>query len=62
MQGSAIRRIGYERWLRNLAVGLGMLLHLPKSLRPCGPGDESSSELVKEHIDWALARHERLAA
>jgi epoxyqueuosine reductase len=62
MQGSAIRRIGYERWLRNLAVGLGNAPTSPEVVRALVSRKENSSPLVKEHIDWALARHERLAA
>ena len=54
--GSAILRIGYERWLRNLAVGLG---NAPRSERAAAAlrsraGD--SSELVREHVAWALER------
>jgi epoxyqueuosine reductase len=57
MAGSAIRRIGYERWLRNLAVGLG---NAPTTERVIGAlkaraGDASA--LVREHVGWALARH-----
>jgi len=57
MAGSAIRRIGYERWLRNLAVGLG---NAPTTERVVGAlkaraGD--ASVLVREHVVWALARH-----
>jgi len=57
MAGSAIRRIGYERWLRNLAVGLG---NAPTTERVVGAlkaraGDASG--LVREHVIWALARH-----
>ena len=62
MQGSAIRRIGYERWLRNLAVGLG---NAPKSddvVKALNSRKDHSSPLVREHVEWALARHERLAA
>ncbi len=62
MQGSAIRRIGYERWLRNLAVGLGNAPTSPDVVKALVARKENSSPLVKEHIDWALARHERLAA
>lgn len=57
-EGSAIRRIGYERWRRNLAVGLGNALHatgdagLADALRGAAA---SASPLVREHIDWALA-------
>lgn len=61
-EGSAIRRIGHERWLRNVAVGLGnALTHLPnhslarnsiqQALINCLP---EVSPLVAEHIHWAL--------
>ena len=56
-EGSAIRRIGWERWRRNLAVGLGNALRasgdgrIAEALR-CARG--AASELVREHIDWAL--------
>jgi epoxyqueuosine reductase len=62
MQGSAIRRIGHERWLRNLAVGLGNAA--TGGLR--GDADlvaalrarlAHPSALVREHVLWALARH-----
>ncbi|QEA40500.1 tRNA epoxyqueuosine(34) reductase QueG [Pistricoccus aurantiacus] len=54
--GSAIRRIGYERWLRNLAVGLGnapwsAALEAALKARLAYPSD-----LVREHVRWALAR------
>jgi len=62
MQGSAIRRIGYERWLRNLAVGLGNAPTSPAVVDALVSRRKNSSPLVKEHIEWALARHERLAA
>ena len=58
MAGSAIRRIGYERWLRNLAVGLGNAAkseNIVAALR--GRADDASS-LVREHVAWALGRHE----
>lgn len=53
-EGSAIRRIGYERWLRNLAVGLG---NGPKSeAAKAGLKSrlEHPSPLVQEHVRWAL--------
>jgi epoxyqueuosine reductase len=62
MQGSAIRRIGYERWLRNLAVGLGNAPTSPEVVQALNARKDGASPLVKEHIEWALARHERLAA
>ena len=62
MQGSAIRRIGYERWLRNLAVGLGNAATSPAVISALKLRMDDKSPLVKEHVLWALARHERLAA
>ncbi|HEY1102842.1 MAG TPA: 4Fe-4S double cluster binding domain-containing protein, partial [Burkholderiaceae bacterium] len=62
-EGSAIRRIGHERWLRNISVALG------NALRAVGGGDTQSgvplraalqaraghsSALVREHVAWAL--------
>ncbi|MBZ9557431.1 MULTISPECIES: tRNA epoxyqueuosine(34) reductase QueG [unclassified Modicisalibacter] len=58
-QGSAIRRIGYERWLRNLAVGLG---NAPWSRAVEGALHARlayPSELVREHVRWALDRQHR---
>ncbi|GAB7521161.1 tRNA epoxyqueuosine(34) reductase QueG [Paraburkholderia sp. 2C] len=64
MQGSAIRRIGYECWLRNLAVGMGNALRAdPATLAPharAGIVDalrgrvDDPSPLVREHVQWAL--------
>jgi epoxyqueuosine reductase len=62
MQGSAIYRIGYERWVRNIVVALGNLLRAPS----CDDAMRqqviillenrklSTSDLVIEHINWAL--------
>lgn len=62
LRGSPIRRIGYERWLRNLAVGLGNAPSSPEVVAALKARREQASELVREHIDWALERHARLAA
>jgi epoxyqueuosine reductase len=62
MRGSAIRRIGYERWLRNLAVGLGNAPTSDEVLKALRSRSDHSSALVREHVQWALSRHERLAA
>jgi epoxyqueuosine reductase len=62
MQGSPIRRIGYERWLRNLAVGLGNAPTSPAVVEALRARASHSSALVREHVRWALARHERVAA
>jgi epoxyqueuosine reductase len=61
-EGSAIRRIGYERWLRNIAVALGNA--------PAGAATEAALEgrrddpsaLVREHVEWALGEQRRRAA
>ena len=55
--GSAIRRIGYERWLRNLAVGLGNASSSPAVIAALRRRAEHPSALVREHVAWALARH-----
>ena len=62
LQGSPIRRIGYERWLRNLAVGLGNAPSTPAVIAALQSKRGYPSELVREHIEWALKRHERVAA
>ncbi|MDH5599721.1 MAG: tRNA epoxyqueuosine(34) reductase QueG [Gammaproteobacteria bacterium] len=61
-EGTAIRRIGHERWLRNIAVALGnaessekIILALESRLKGCSEND--CSGLVKEHIEWALQQH-----
>ena len=58
MRGSAIRRIGYERWLRNLAVGLGNAPGSPEVLAALRARAAHPSALVREHVSWALSRHE----
>ena len=62
LRGSPIRRIGYERWLRNLAVGLGNAPATPEITGALRARENHPSELVREHVRWALARHERVAA
>ena len=58
MRGSAIRRIGYARWLRNLAVGLGNAPTSAPVIEALERRREHPSPLVREHVEWALARHE----
>ena len=55
--GSAIRRIGYERWLRNLAVGLGNAPRDPAIVAALDARADDPSPLVREHVAWALAQH-----
>jgi epoxyqueuosine reductase len=58
MEGSAIRRIGYERWSRNLAVGLGNAPHDASIVAALAARADDPSPLVREHVAWALAQHE----
>ena len=54
--GSAIRRIGYERWLRNVAVALGNAPATPEVTAALGSRRDHASPLVREHVGWALDR------
>ncbi len=58
-EGSAIRRIGHQRWLRNVAVALGNApksAHVVEALKAML---DQSSEVVKEHVLWALVQQNR---
>lgn len=55
MEGSAIRRIGYDCWLRNIAVALGNAPFSDAILHALHTRREHASELVKEHVEWAIA-------
>ncbi|MCC6210641.1 MAG: tRNA epoxyqueuosine(34) reductase QueG [Burkholderiales bacterium] len=57
LRGSPIRRIGYERWLRNLAVGLGNAPTSPAVIGALQKKRHHPSPLVREHVAWALSRH-----
>ena len=61
--GSAIARIGYRRWRRNLAVALGNAARVEAGLRPAivqalRQARPQADALVREHVDWALAQAE----
>ena len=65
-QGSAIRRIGHARWLRNLAVGLGNALRQPLSnldrraiLQALQARRGHCTDMVNRHIEWALAQDQK---
>ena len=55
--GSAIRRIGYECWLRNVAVALGNAPTSEAVVNALNRRKNHPSALVREHVNWALARH-----
>lgn len=57
LEGSAIRRIGHERWLRNLAVGLGNAPTSPRVVAALQSRRDHPSALVRRHVEWALSRH-----
>ncbi len=59
-EGSAIRRIGYERWLRNIAVALGNAPRTVEVVAALESRREHASELVREHVVWALEHLSRL--
>ncbi|ARS51658.1 tRNA epoxyqueuosine(34) reductase QueG [Kushneria konosiri] len=55
-QGSAIRRLGYERWLRNLAVGLGNAPFSEEIVSALKARLAWPSDMVREHVRWALSQ------
>jgi epoxyqueuosine reductase len=57
LEGSAIRRIGHERWLRNIAVALGNAPSSPAVVAALQSRRDDPSPLLREHVGWALARH-----
>ena len=59
-EGSAIRRAGYEGWLRNIAIGLGNAPSDEKIINALKTNRDNCSDMVKEHIDWALAQQQNL--
>ena len=58
-EGSAIRRIGYEQWLRNIAVALGNARSTPELVAALKSRQHGSTAQLTEHIEWALAQHEQ---
>ncbi|WP_413624036.1 tRNA epoxyqueuosine(34) reductase QueG [Luteibacter sp. Lutesp34] len=56
-EGMAIRRTGYEGWLRNLAVGLGNAPTSDEVVTALRARADHPSEMVQEHVAWALSRH-----
>ena len=54
LAGSAIHRIGYAQWLRNIAVGLGNAKHSAAVINALESRLNDESALVREHVQWAL--------
>jgi epoxyqueuosine reductase len=55
-EGSAIRRIGYERWLRNIAVALGNAPPSGEVMSALESRRDHENAVVREHVGWALAK------
>ena len=56
-EGSPIRRAGYESWLRNIAIGLGNAKTSEDILGALNLRKNDPSEIVREHVLWAINRH-----
>lgn len=61
-EGSAIRRIGYECWLRNIAVALGNAPSSDRVIDALSARLTHPSAVVREHVQWALQQHEATTA
>jgi epoxyqueuosine reductase len=57
LAGSAIYRIGHERWLRNIAVALGNASNSVVAVAALNLRARHQSGLVREHVEWALKQH-----
>ncbi len=60
-KGSAIRRIGHQNWLRNIAVALGNAPSDKKVIAALTARRDDPSELVREHVRWALQKHHTMS-
>src|SRR5687767_14122449 len=58
-EGSATRRSGHDRWLRNIAIALGNAPTTPAVIAALRSQDDSDNAVVREHVAWALAQHAR---
>ena len=59
LEGSPIRRIGYQNWLRNIAVALGNGLSNQETIRALEEKKSIANPMVVEHIDWAIEQLEQ---
>ena len=57
-EGSPIRRIGHERWQRNIAVALGNAEHSREVVDALREKQNTDSQLVNDHVQWALEQHQ----
>jgi len=61
MAGSPINRIGHERWIRNIAVALGNAPSDTTVLTALNKRANDPSELIREHVAWAINEHQQRA-
>jgi epoxyqueuosine reductase len=57
LEGSPIRRIGHESWLRNIAVALGNAPGSPQIIAALQTRLQHPSAIVRDHVEWALQQH-----
>ena len=57
-EGSPIRRIGHQKWQRNIAVALGNAPYSQAIIEALVAQREQVSPLVREHLEWALSRQQ----
>ncbi|WP_150468297.1 tRNA epoxyqueuosine(34) reductase QueG [Francisella sp. SYW-9] len=62
-QGSAIRRIGYDAWMRNIAIAIGNSPYIERNIQAliAKKDDFRNNPLLLEHINWAINKQQRLA-
>ncbi|MFY8273675.1 tRNA epoxyqueuosine(34) reductase QueG [Pseudoalteromonas sp. SSDWG2] len=58
-EGSPIRRIGHERWLRNIAIALGNAPFSENTVTALEDKLQGASDMLKEHLEWALAQQQQ---
>lgn len=56
-EGSAIRRSGHARWLRNIAIALGNAPSTPSVLAALQSRQHTEDAMVREHVEWAMSQH-----
>ena len=56
--GSAIRRIGYEKWISNVAIGLGNSDYSQETINYLKRRSDDPSNLIKEHVLWAISEQD----
>jgi len=61
MQGSAIRRIGYQSWLRNVVIALGNADYEPHIIASLQSNYAQHNGFIQEHIDWAIQQQQSKA-